>query len=157
MSPWKKARAVVRKIASKAKTPSKTKAAAKSKSSMRATSTAAEFEVLLRKTPAGQRYVLKLYVTGASPRSAQAVANIRALCDEHLNGRYDLEVVDIYQQPSEASGAQIIAAPTLVKQFPAPVKRLIGDLSNRARVLLGLDLQSADEAMEKPKTQWMAL
>ncbi|MGC4072810.1 MAG: circadian clock KaiB family protein [Nibricoccus sp.] len=137
----------------KAKGPPAKKTPAKT----RGRSTAAEFEALIKKTVAGQRYVLKLYVTGTTPRSAQAVANIRALCDEHLVGRYDLEVVDIYQQPGEASGAQIIAAPTLVKQFPAPAKRMVGDLSNRARVMLGLDLQPSDSPKEKSETKWVAL
>jgi circadian clock protein KaiB len=158
MSARKKTQAAKTKTPSKAKSPRKGKSADRRKSSaVRGRSTTAEFEALIRKTRDGERYVLKLYVTGASPRSAQAVANIRSLCDEHLSGRYDLEVVDIYQQPAEASGAQIIAAPTLVKQFPALAKRMVGDLSNRARVLLGLDLHPADPTAEKPKTQWMAL
>jgi circadian clock protein KaiB len=86
------------------------------------------------------RYVLRLYVTGLTPRSVCAVNNLRAICDEYLEGRYDLEVVDIYQQPLLAKGEQIIAAPTLVRQLPLPVRRIIGDMSNRERVLLGLDL-----------------
>ena len=88
----------------------------------------------------GERYLLRLYVTGMTPRSARAVDNLRAICDEHLEGRYDLEVIDIYQQPALTKGEQIIAAPTLIKKFPLPMRRLIGDLSNRRRVLLGLDL-----------------
>ena len=139
----------------KAKSEKTKKPAAKVKAKGR--STAAEFEALIKKTKANQRYVLKLYVTGTTPRSSHAVANIRSLCDEHLAGRYDLEVVDIYQQPGEASGAQIIAAPTLVKQSPAPPKRMVGDLSNRARVLLGLDLKPSDATAQKPNTQWIAL
>ena len=87
-----------------------------------------------------QRYVLKLYVTGKTPRSTQAVENVRAICDEYLEGRYDLEVIDIYQQPALLAGEQIIAAPTLVKKFPLPMRRLVGDMSNRGRVLVGLDL-----------------
>ena len=86
------------------------------------------------------RYVLRLYVTGMTPRSVCAVNNLRAICNEYLEGRYDLEVVDIYQQPLLAKGEQIIAAPTLVRQLPLPVRRIIGDMSNRERVLLGLDL-----------------
>jgi len=87
-----------------------------------------------------QRYVLKLYVTGKTPRSTQAVENLRAICDEYLEGRYDLEVIDIYQQPALLAGEQIIAAPTLVKKLPLPMRRLVGDMSNRRRVLVGLDL-----------------
>jgi circadian clock protein KaiB len=86
------------------------------------------------------RYVLKLYVTGKTPRSTRAVENLRTICDEHLKGRYDLEVIDIYQQPALLAGEQIIAAPTLVKKLPLPVRRLVGDMSNRRRVLVGLDL-----------------
>src|SRR5690348_14355985 len=86
------------------------------------------------------RYVLRLYVTGKTPRSTQAVQNLRAICDEYLEGRYDLEVIDIYQQPALLAGEQIIAAPTLVKKFPPPTRRLVGDMSNRRRVLVGLDL-----------------
>lgn len=87
------------------------------------------------------RYVLRLYVTGMTPRSTQAVATIKAVCEEHLAGRYDLEVIDIYQHPVLARDEQIIAAPTLVKKLPAPLRRLIGDLSDTERVLLGLDLR----------------
>jgi len=90
--------------------------------------------------PAGARYVLRLYLTGMTPRSTQALATIRTLCDEHLAGRYDLEVIDIYQHPERAVADQVIAAPTLVKQLPAPLRRLIGDLSDTDRVMIGLDL-----------------
>ena len=90
-------------------------------------------------TPA-ERYILRLYVTGMTARSARAVKNLRAICDEYLEGRYELDVIDIYQQPVLTRGEQIIAAPTLIKQLPLPVRRIIGDLSNRDRVLLGLNL-----------------
>jgi circadian clock protein KaiB len=86
------------------------------------------------------RYVLRLYVTGMTPRSARAVSNLQAICDQHLAGRYDLEVIDIYQQPVLTKGEQIIAAPTLIKKLPLPMRRIIGDMSNHERVLLGLDL-----------------
>jgi len=92
------------------------------------------------RTPPGDRYVLRLYVTGMTPRSARAVNNLRAICDEHLAGRYDLEVIDIYQQPALTKGEQIVAAPTLIKKLPLPMRRIIGDMSNRDGVLLGLDL-----------------
>jgi len=91
-------------------------------------------------SPAAERYVLRLYVTGMTPRSARAVKNLQAICDEYLHGRYDLEIIDIYQQPVLLKGEQIIAAPTLVKKLPLPMRRIIGDMSNRERVLLGLDL-----------------
>jgi circadian clock protein KaiB len=86
------------------------------------------------------RYVLRLFVSGMTPRSSRAVQNVRAICEEHLQGRYDLEVIDIYQQPTLARGEQIIAAPTLVKKSPAPLRYIIGDLSSTERVLRGLDL-----------------
>ena len=99
----------------------------------------AAFEKAAQAPPADQ-YVLRLYVTGMTQRSARAVKNLQAICDEFLHGRYDLEVVDIYQQPVLTKGEQIIAAPTLIKKLPLPMRRIIGDMSNRDRVLLGLDL-----------------
>src|SRR5437763_10817118 len=83
-----------------------------------------------------EQYVLRLYVTGSTPRSLAAITNIRRLCEEYLKGRYDLEVVDIYQQPVLARGEQIIAAPTLIKKLPAPLRKVVGDLSNELQVLL---------------------
>jgi circadian clock protein KaiB len=105
----------------------------------------ATFEQAAGTRPA-ERYVLRLFVTGMTPRSARAVGNLRAICDEYLEGRYDLEVVDIYQQPILTKGEQIIAAPTLVKRLPLPMRRIIGDMSNRAGVLLGLDLVPGSHA-----------
>jgi circadian clock protein KaiB len=97
------------------------------------------------------RYVLRLFVTGMTPRSARAVKNLRAICDAHLEGRYDLEVVDIYQQPVLTKGEQIIAAPTLIKKLPLPMRRIIGDMSNREHVLMGLDLvRPTDYAEARP-------
>ncbi len=112
----------------------------------------AEFEAMLRTTPDKQRYELRLYVSGTSPRSGQAIANVRSLCDEVLAGRYDLEVIDIYQQPGIAMQEQIIAAPTLIKITPKPLRRLIGDLSDRNKVLAGLNL-----AAHSAGTAWMEL
>lgn len=118
----------------------------------------AEFEKLLKGAANGQHYVLKLFVTGTSLRSSQAIASIRSLCEEHLLGRYDLEVIDIYQQPDEARNEQIIAAPTLVKESPRPPRRMVGDLSDRDKVLMGLNLRSADVAPAKGgKTTWVKL
>ena len=94
-----------------------------------------------------RRYVLRLYVTGLTARSVRAVSNLRAICDDYLEGQYDLEVIDIYQQPVLAKGEQIIAAPTLVKQLPLPMRRVIGDMSDRERVLLGLDLVRVPDAL----------
>lgn len=86
------------------------------------------------------RYVLRLYVTGMSARATRAIVNVREICDERLKGRYELEVIDVYQHPVLAREEQIIAAPTLVKMLPLPLRRIIGDMSQRDRVLLGLDL-----------------
>lgn len=91
------------------------------------------------------RYVLRLYVTGSTPRSTRAISNIRKICEQHLDGRYDLEVWDISQYPSLAEGEQIIAAPTLIKKLPLPVRRFTGDMSQTDRILLGLDLHEAVE------------
>src|SRR3984957_1351407 len=90
-------------------------------------------------------YILRLYITGFSPCSARAISNIRKICEEHLEGRYDLEVVDISQQPAKAQSEQILAAPTLIKQWPLPARRFIGDMSQSDRILLGLDLREAAE------------
>ena len=91
--------------------------------------------------PAGQRAVLCLYVAGMTPRSTRAVANIKEICEEQLKGRYNLKIIDLYQQPELAKGDQIIAVPTLIKKLPPPLRRIIGDLSDRERVLIGLDLK----------------
>jgi circadian clock protein KaiB len=98
------------------------------------------FEKLLAEPPQEQ-YVLRLYVTGMTPRSTEAVATIKSLCEEQLKGRYDLEVIDIYKHPQLAKDEQIVAVPTLVKKLPAPLRRFIGNLSDKERVLLGLDLR----------------
>jgi circadian clock protein KaiB len=95
------------------------------------------------RAPGTDRYILRLYITGLTARSSRAVENLRAICDEYLDGRYDLEVIDIYQQPALTKGEQIIAAPTLIKKLPLPMRRIIGDMSNREGVLLGLDLVAA--------------
>jgi circadian clock protein KaiB len=87
-----------------------------------------------------EHYRLRLYVTGATPRSLRAIENLKHLCESRLSGRYDLEVVDIYQQPQLAREDQIVAAPTLLKLLPWPLRRLIGDLADHEHVLLGLDL-----------------
>jgi circadian clock protein KaiB len=88
-----------------------------------------------------QRYVLRLYVTGTTPASSRAIERVRSICEEHLHDRYELEVIDIYQKLALAKDEQIIAAPTLIKVLPAPLRRFIGDLSKVERVLFGLDLR----------------
>ena len=103
-------------------------------------SSTVEFEKLLKDVNRAQHYVLRLYITGTTSRSSRAIANVYSLCEEYLPGQYDLEVVDIYQQPQVAADAQIIAAPTLVKQMPKPLVRMVGDLSRRDKVLIGLNL-----------------
>lgn len=87
-----------------------------------------------------ERYHFQLYITGTSPRSVEAVANIRALCEEYLAGRYELEVIDMYQQPDRATMGQIIASPTLVKRLPTPLMRMVGNLANRDQLLVKLNL-----------------
>lgn len=85
-------------------------------------------------------YVLRLYVTGMTARSMRAVANVRTICKDHLEGRYDLEVIDVYQQPDLAQDDQVIAAPTLIRRRPLPIRRLIGDMSSTQKVLDGLGI-----------------
>jgi circadian clock protein KaiB len=85
-------------------------------------------------------HVLRLYVAGINPRSSAAIRSITEICEQHLKGRYDLEIIDIYQKPALAKGEQVIAAPTLVKKLPEPLRRFIGNLADRERILVGLDL-----------------
>jgi circadian clock protein KaiB len=106
----------------------------------RSSSTAA-FEQSLQSAASRKRFVLRLYVAGTSERSARAIQNARQICDEHLAGRYELDVIDVLQQPTLAKDDQIIAVPTLIKRLPAPLRRFIGDLSDRDVVLVGLDLE----------------
>jgi len=87
------------------------------------------------------KYLLRLYVAGTTPNSMAAIANIKNICIENLEGRYVLEVIDLYQQPQLAAGHQIIAIPTLIRELPPPLRRIIGDLSDTEKVLIGLDLK----------------
>jgi len=96
-----------------------------------------------KEDPEEKKYSLRLYVTGQTPRSMRSIENLRRLCEMHLKDRYDLEVIDIYQQPSLAKEMQILAAPTLVKALPLPLRRLVGDFSDQDRVVIGLDLAVA--------------
>lgn len=100
---------------------------------------AKDFEKALREEPA-ERYVLRLFVSGSTPRSARAIRNIKKVCEEHLAGRYELEVIDVYQQPGAAKDADIIATPMLVKNLPVPLRKFIGDLSDVEKILVGLNL-----------------
>lgn len=95
--------------------------------------------------PLAGTYVLHLYITGATPNSTRAVRNLKDICEHYLPGRYELIIIDIYQQPEMARSEQIIAAPTLVRRHPLPVRRLIGDLSNREQALVALDLPARPE------------
>ena len=92
--------------------------------------------------PKSDIYTLRLYIAGQTPRSVAALANLKEICEEHLAGRYTLEVVDLLENPQLARGDQILAIPTLVRKLPLPMRRIIGDLSNTERVLVGLDLRS---------------
>jgi len=98
------------------------------------------------------RYVLRLYVTGTTRNSERAIVNIRKICEDHLQGRYDLEIVDISQHPTLAEGEQIIAAPTLIKKLPLPLRRFIGDMSQTERILLGLDLRKPKARVASEKS-----
>jgi circadian clock protein KaiB len=88
-----------------------------------------------------QRYVLRLYVAGMTPKSVEAIKNVTRICDENLKGRYDLRVIDVYQNPTLAAGEQIIAAPTLIKKLPLPLRRFIGTMADNKKILVGLDLR----------------
>lgn len=100
-----------------------------------------DFELALEETEKGV-YVLRLYVSGLTPNSQRAIENVRKICTEHLEGRYQLEIIDIYQQPIFAKEGQIVAAPTLVKELPPPLRKFIGDMSKTEKILLGLDIRT---------------
>jgi len=95
------------------------------------------------------KYILRLYVTGSTGRSLRAVHNLKKLCEEYLSDDYDLEVIDIYKDPAAAREAQIIAAPTLVKKLPEPIRRFVGDLSNTQKVLIGLDIYKRQDLKDQ--------
>ena len=102
---------------------------------------AEDFELALVESSKSE-YVLRLYVSGMTPKSVRAIENVRKICAEHLKGRYQLEIIDIYQQPIFAREGQIVAAPTLVKELPPPLRKFIGDLSLTERILIGLDIRT---------------
>ena len=101
--------------------------------------------------PFEQKYMLKLYVTGTSARAEQAIENLRRICEQDLQGCYHLEVIDVVEHPELAEEAKILATPTLVKQLPPPLRRVIGDLSNKEKVLLGLEVRPAAQSSGAPK------
>ena len=104
------------------------------------------FEEALKTNPLRRaKYILRLYVTGSSARSMKAVHNLKKICEEYLPDDYDLEVIDIYEHPEAARDEQIIAAPTLVKKLPRPLRKFVGDLSNTQKILIGLDIYKRQE------------
>ena len=102
-------------------------------------STAEKFELKISALDK-DKYILRLYITGTTSRSISAITNLKKICEEYLEGRYELEVIDLFQHPVLAKEEQIIAAPTLIKKLPHPFRRIIGDMSNKEKVLMGLDL-----------------
>ena len=111
------------------------------------------------KAPGREKYVFYLFVTGSTPRSARAIKNLSALCEKHLKGNYELKVIDLYQEPDQAVGEGIVAAPTLIKKFPLPLRKFIGDLSNTEQLLIGLEISNkanedgTDASPPGPKTR----
>jgi circadian clock protein KaiB len=103
-----------------------------------------EFDLIMSEL-GNDKYILRLFITGVTSRSVLAIKNLKKICEEYLNGRYELEVIDLYQNPGLAKDEQIIAAPTLIKKLPLPFRRIIGDMSNKEKVLLGLDLRIVKE------------
>ena len=91
-----------------------------------------------------KKYELRLYIAGTTPKSVTALRNLKKYCEEHLKGIYEIEVIDLLQEPQLAKGDQILAIPTLVRTLPQPIRKIIGDLSNKERVLVGLDVRSTD-------------
>jgi circadian clock protein KaiB len=98
------------------------------------------FEKALSGLPTGERYILRLFVTGSTPKSVRAIQNIRTFCEERLHGRYELNVIDIYQHPEQMKHEEIVVTPTLLRTLPLPIRRLIGDLSDPDRLVAGLDI-----------------
>jgi len=99
-----------------------------------------KFDIIMSES-GKDKYILRLYITGTTSRSVLALTNLKKICEEYLEGRYELEVIDLYQLPGLAKDEQIIAAPTLIKKLPLPFRRIIGDMSNVEKVLMGLDLK----------------
>ncbi|MEN6617624.1 MAG: circadian clock KaiB family protein [Syntrophorhabdus sp.] len=114
----------------------------------------AEFESAVKAAAkSDKKYILRLYVTGMTSKSTHAIQNVKKICEDHLKGRYELEVIDISQQPVLARGEQIIATPTLIKQLPEPLRRFIGDMADTEKILLGLDVISKGDTKLKKKPE----
>ena len=96
--------------------------------------------------PAAQNFLLKLYVTGTSPRTRQAIENLQRICEQELRGRYTLDIIDVLEQPQAAENDRILATPTLIKQLPLPLRRVIGDLSDKEKVLFGLEVRPLEDS-----------
>lgn len=112
--------------------------------------TTQEFEEALKRL-SQEKYVLRLFVAGMNPKSVQAIDNIKRICETHLPGRYELVVIDVYQQPILAKEGQIVAAPTLIKELPPPLRKLVGSMSDTERVLVGMNLHiGAPEIVDLP-------
>ena len=111
------------------------------------------FERALAAKPFAPHYCLRLFISGTTPRSARAIQNIRKLCEERLHGRYDLEVIDVYQHPEYVRPEQILVTPTLVKKLPLPFRKIIGDLSDTERVLVAMDLTSRDGPVQASENE----
>lgn len=104
-----------------------------------------EFESALKVEKKGEKYVLRLFVAGITPKSRKAIENLNAILEENLKDHYELEIIDIYQQPIFAKEGQIVAAPTLIKELPPPLRKFVGDMSNTERILLGLEVKSKND------------
>lgn len=101
-----------------------------------------EFEEAVEARKENGKYILRLFVAGINPRSLKAIENLRDVCEENLKGNYELEIIDIYQKPIFAKEGKIVAAPTLIKELPPPIRRFVGDLSDKEKLIFGLDLRS---------------
>jgi circadian clock protein KaiB len=110
---------------------------------IRAKSSTEEFNLTMSES-GNEKYILRLYITGTTSRSVLAITNLKKICEEYLEGRYELEVIDLYKMPSLAKDEQIIAAPTLIKKLPLPFRRIIGDMSDKEKVLMGLDIKKVN-------------
>lgn len=124
--------------------PNKPRSTGKKSNPLPAHKATSEFDEAIARERSQEKYVLRLYVAGLGARSSRALANVRRICEEHLAGRYELEVIDLYKNPVLAKGEQIVAVPTLIKEIPKPLRKFIGDMSDADRILIGLDLRPTD-------------
>ena len=104
-----------------------------------------EFEEVIQTDKKDGKYLLRLFIAGINPKSKRAIENLREVCEENLKDQYELEIIDIYQQPIFAKEGKIIAAPTLIKELPLPIRRFVGDLSDKQKLLLGLDVRKSNK------------